>query len=89
LIDVESGAQLWADPKDNASVLANAGIAFDHSALQLDRAANRVNDAWEFHQQPVASRLDDATAMFLYLRVDELAAMRFETIERAFLVVAH
>src|SRR5438132_617163 len=46
---------------------------------------NRVDDAGEFHQQPVAGGLDDAAVMLGDLRVDQLPANRFEAFEGTFL----
>jgi len=43
----------------------------------------------KFHQHAVAGSLHDATAVFPDLRIDELAAMRLETLERPFLVRSH
>jgi hypothetical protein len=58
------------------AVLGRTGLAIDHPALQLGGAADRVDDAREFRQHPIAGRRDDAPGMFADLRVDELAAMR-------------
>ena len=60
-------------------------IARCSSAAQRDR----VDDAREFRQHPVAGRLDDAAVMLADLWVDELAAMRLEAFVRSFLVRAH
>jgi len=60
-----------------------------HPALHLDGVARRVDDAGKFDQHPVAGGLYDAAAMLSDFRVDQLTAMRFEAIERAFLVRAH
>jgi hypothetical protein len=54
--------------------------------LDFDRRADRVDDAREFREHAVAGRLDDAAAVLPDLRVDELAAMRLEAFEGAFLV---
>jgi hypothetical protein len=64
------------DPEPDPAVLGHTGLAIDHRALHLGGAADRVDDAREFRQHPVAGRLDDAAGMLADLRVDELAAMR-------------
>ena len=73
----------------NAPVFGDPGIALNHRALQLDRAADGTDDAWEFHQQPVASCLDEAAAMLLELWFDELAAKDFEAVEGTLLIRSH
>src|SRR5580700_9916583 len=77
------------DPEPDPAVLGHRGLAIDHRPLQLGGTADRVDDAREFHQYPVAGRLDDAAGMLADLRIDELAAMRLEAFVRAFLVRAH
>ena len=39
------------------------GVAGDHLALDLDRAADRINHAGELHKQPVAGGFDYAAAV--------------------------
>ena len=70
-------------------ILGDTGIAVDHRPLDLDRAADRIDDARKFHQHAVAGGLDDAAAMLPDLRIDELAAMRPQALERALLVRSH
>ena len=82
-------AEIDPDPEPDPAVLGHTGLAIDHRPLQLGGAADRVDDAREFHQHPVAGGLDDAAGMLADLRVDELAAMRLEAFVRAFLVRAH
>src|SRR5262249_10099503 len=77
----DDSAEIDPDPKDNAPVFGDPGIAVDHRTLQLDRAADGIDDAREFHQHAVAGGLDEAAAMLLELRVEELAAKSFEAIE--------
>jgi len=52
-------------------------------------AADRVDDAREFRQHPVAGRLYDAAGMLADLHLYELAAMHLEALVRAFLIGAH
>ena len=82
-------AEIDPDPEPDPAVLGHTGLAIDHRALQLGGAADRVDDAREFHQHPVAGRLDDAAGVLADLRIDQLAAMRLEAFVRAFLVRSH
>ena len=66
-------AEIDADAKPDAPLVGHIGLAVDHPALHLDGAAHRVDDAGEFRQQAVAGVLDDAAAMLLDLRIDQLA----------------
>jgi hypothetical protein len=70
-------------------VLGDTGFAINDRPLQLSGTADRVDDARELYQYPVARPLDDAAGMLADLRVDELAAMRLEALVRSFLVRAH
>jgi hypothetical protein len=69
-------------------VLGDTGFAINDRPLQLSGTADRVDDALELYQYPVARPLDDAAGMLADLRVDELAAMRLEALVRSFLVRA-
>jgi hypothetical protein len=82
-------AEIDPDPEPDPAVLREVGFAIDQRPLQLGGAADRVDDAREFHQQPVPGRLDDAAGMLADLRVDELAAMRLQPFVRPFLIRAH
>src|SRR5438094_463025 len=52
-------------------------------------AAHRIDDAGKFHQHAVAGGLDDAAVVLGDLRIEKLAAQRFEAFERALLVRPH
>src|SRR5438094_8656006 len=58
-------------------------------SLHRDRAAHRIDDAGKLHQHPVAGGLDDAAVVLSDLRIEELAAQRFEAFERVFLIRPH
>jgi hypothetical protein len=66
-----------------------ASIAPGHVTLDIDGAAYRINDAGEFDQHPIAGGLDDPAAVFLDLRIDQLAAQRFQRGERSLFVGTH
>src|SRR6266700_3930639 len=82
-------AEIDADAKPDLPLVGHLRLAVDHPALHLGGAAHRIYDAREFHQQAVAGSLDDAALMLLDLGIDELPAMRLETLVRAFLVRPH
>ena len=81
-------AEVDADPKLDALLRRRVGVALDHAALDFDGAADRVHDAREFHQHPVAGGAHDPTGILRDLGLDELAPMGFPLRERAFLVLA-
>src|SRR5271157_4021495 len=68
-----------------ATPVFRSGIA----CCTRDRAAHRIDDAREFHQETVAGSLDDAALVLGDLRIEELVAQRFEAFEGAFLVRPH
>ena len=69
--------------------LGYAGIALCHAALHRDRTGDGLYNAWEFDQNAVAGRLDDAPFVFGDVRVDQFAAMGAQPRQRAGLVLAH
>ena len=78
-----------ADAELDASLRRHCPIAYRHPALDVDGATDGIDHGRELDQHPVPSGLDDPSAMFIDLRVDERAAMRLWLRERAFLVLAH
>ena len=52
-----------ADAEFDAPVGRHVGVALRHSALHLDGAAHRIDDAGELDQDAVAGGLDDAAAV--------------------------
>jgi hypothetical protein len=82
-------AEIDPDPKSDAAVIGHPGLTVDHRPLQFHGTAHRVDDTREFRQNSVAGGVDDAAGMLADLRVDELAAMRLETLVGALLVRPH
>src|SRR5262249_41223060 len=82
-------ADIDADAELNPLVGCNLGIALKHPALDIHRAAHRVDNADKFHQHTVAGGLDDAAAVLGDLRIDQLLAVHLQLAQRAFLVGAH
>jgi hypothetical protein len=75
-----------ADSEDDAPVLRHARVALDHRILHLDRAANRVNDAAELDDAPIARALHDPAVMNGDGWVDQIAAQRAKSRQDAILV---
>src|SRR5262249_46143577 len=73
----------------NAPVGCDFSVALQHSALDVHRAAHGVNNADEFYQHTVASGLDDATAVFRDLGIDNCASVVLERGQCAFFINAH
>src|ERR1700677_3877888 len=71
-------ADVDADSKDDALVLADVCVATEHAALNRNRALDRIDDAAEFDQRAVTGRLDDAAMMAGDRGLDQLAPMGFE-----------
>ena len=62
------------------------GVALDEAVLHLDGAADRVDHAAEFDEAAVAGALDNAAMVHGDGRIDEVAAQRPQSHERALLV---
>ena len=82
-------AEVDADPKLDPPFGADAGVAVDESGLHFDRTPHRFHNAQELDQHTIARRLDNASAIFLDFRIDQLAVERLQTRKRALLVRAH
>jgi hypothetical protein len=82
-------AKVDADPKCDPLLLWCPGIARCHSLLHGESAGDGLDHAGEFYEDPVAGRLDDASAMFADFGVDQFAAMRVQLGESTFLVGTH
>ena len=67
-------AEMDADPKFDALVGRDLGVALDHRPLDFNGAAHCVDDTAEFDDAAVAGALDDAAVMHRYGRVDQVAA---------------
>jgi hypothetical protein len=68
--------RLWSnpDPKFDAALGRESGIALDHAGLHLDRAAYSVDHTAEFDKTSVAGALHYAPAVYGDRRVNEIAA---------------
>ena len=82
-------AQVDADAEFDARLVGRAAVAVGHAGLDGDGAAHRLDGAGEIDQQAVAGALDDAAAVGGDMRLDQLAEMALQALQRAFLVAAH
>src|SRR5262249_5701063 len=64
-------------------------IALGHPALYFQGATRGVYGTWEFDQDPIACSLDNAAAIFPDFWFEELASVRVEARQGAFLVSTH
>src|SRR4029077_8905916 len=65
-------AEIDPDAEGDPLILGDVGIAVDHRPLQLDGAADRIDDAGKFDQHPVAGSLYYPAVVLLDLRIDKL-----------------
>jgi hypothetical protein len=79
-------ADVDADAKFDPLRDRDHSIAPGHRLLHLGRAAQRIDDARELDEQPVAGGFDQPPAVGGDLRVDHLGADRSQPVERTFLI---
>jgi hypothetical protein len=79
-------ADMDADAKDDAPILRDAGVAFDHGVLHLDCATHSVDDAAKLHDGPITRALDDPPVVHRDRRIDDVATERAKSRERSILV---
>jgi hypothetical protein len=76
-------AEIDPDTELDAPLLRNSDVAFGHLLLNLDGATHRIDNAGKLDQQSVASRLNNAAAVLLDLRVGKFASQLFQRGEGA------
>ena len=69
-------ADVEPDPEFDPPFDRFIGIALGHLALDIDRAAHRIDNTGKLDEQPVAGGLDDAPAMLSDLRIAQFAPDR-------------
>ena len=79
-------SEMNADAVLDALVRRDAGIALNHTVLNLDRAAQRIDHAAELDDQPIAGALDHPAVVGGDRRVGEVAAQSAQACEHALLV---
>jgi hypothetical protein len=77
------------DAKSDPLLDRQIGVAGGHTALDIKRAAHRIDRACELDQHPVAGRLDDAPAMLGDFRVNKLSPACLQQGESALLIGTH
>ncbi len=82
-------ADVDADAQADAPVLRHLGRPRAHAVLHVDGEGQRVDDAGELHQRPVAHQFDDAAVVLGDLRLDQLPPVRLQRRQRPGLVALH
>ena len=82
-------ADMDADAELDPQLRRDVARTLSHRALQLDRAACRIDGAGELDQHAVAGGLDDAAVMRGDAGIDDGLAQHLELRQRALLVTAH
>jgi hypothetical protein len=82
-------ARVDAEPEHEALRLRHTGVAFGHSALDFDGAADRSEDALESGEEAVPHGLHHPATVLPDLWLDQLPKVRHKRGVSAFLVGAH
>jgi hypothetical protein len=82
-------AEVDADAKADALALRQIGVAIFHPLLHHDGAAHGIDDRGEFDQHAVAGGLENASAVLVDQRIDQLAPVALENAEGLFLIRTH
>src|SRR5262245_25890692 len=75
-----------ADAKFDPPFSRQAGISLDHAVLDFNRTANSVDHAAELDDEPISHAFHDASVVYRYSRIDQVAAERPQPRQRAILV---
>ena len=78
-----------SDAQLDAGALRDGGVAGGHTALDLDRASDGIDDARELDERAVPHELENSAAMFGNQRVEKLDPQCLEGGEGAHLVLTH
>jgi len=81
-------ADMDADAKDDAPILGDAGIAFDHGVLHLNGAPNGIDDAAKLDDRAIARSLNNAPVMNGDSRINQIAAQSPQPRQDAIFVCA-
>ncbi len=82
-------AQANTNAEQNFAVLGFTFVEPRYGPLDINSASNRINGALEFDQQAVAGRLENASAVFRDLGIDQIVAQGLHANKRTFLVGLH
>jgi hypothetical protein len=77
------------DAKPQLSVFGLVPVSPRSATLDVDSAVNRIDDAAELDQEPVAHGFDQAAPVFTDGRVNDLVELIVETGARSRLIVSH
>jgi len=79
-------AEIDPDAELDAPLVRHSDVTLGHLVLNLDGATYRIDNTGELNQEPIASRLNNAAAVLLYLWVSKPASQLFQRGEGAFLI---
>ncbi|HXG81480.1 MAG TPA: hypothetical protein VNJ05_06740 [Sphingomicrobium sp.] len=82
-------AQIDSNPEFDAAVIGNPDIAGAHFPLNFGRAFDRIHNAGEFDEHPIAGQFDNPPVMLRNGRIDELGAVSLEAGQCADFIRAH
>ncbi len=82
-------AQVYSDPQLDPLCLGNIGVPIRHRSLNVGRALDRIDDAGELDQHPIAHELDDAPMMLRDLGIDDFFSVGLELGKRSRFIGAH
>jgi hypothetical protein len=71
-------AEIYANPKHDASIFREIGVTVDHPALDLDRAPYGINDTGKLKERTITSILDYPPAMLANLGFDKVPLERVQ-----------
>ena len=82
-------AEVDADPHVDTVIFGQANVSLRHPALDVGGAFDRVDDARELGQKPVAHQLEDDAPMRRDRRLDQFDPVRLKPLEGPRLVQLH
>ena len=82
-------AEVNADAEPDPPLLGRFSIAVGHAALNLNRTADGINDAWELSEQAVAGVLYRMAPVLGDLRLDQLPEMPLQPFVCPLLIRPH
>jgi hypothetical protein len=63
-------ADVDANAEQDALVLRNIRISFDHAALDIDGATHRFNNTWKLDQSSITGQLHHPSVILSNVRID-------------------
>ena len=82
-------AQIDADAHVDALILGEALVPLPHAALDVGGAFDRIDDAGELGQKPIAHQLEDCAVTGRDRRLDQFRPVGLKSFEGSSLVLFH